>query len=181
MEHKMVKADWKSSGQLSDVIRKNEKKGWSVVSLGDVFGGSLLVLARDGIRYEHQVVQIFWKLKGKVSRIIAERQREGWQVAAIGNALGGTLLVMKRRLDGVDEELEEILQEEPEGSRRSRKAPEPDEGQPSGDGSPQMRVRAVPGRRLSHGLRRLCTELRRRPPRWYTPSLNTGITGGGAA
>lgn len=97
MEHKMVRADWKSSRQLSSVIRKNEEDGWSVVSLGDVFGGSLLVLARDGTRYEHRVVQLFWKLRDRVASLIREKQRDGWQVAAIGDALGGSVLILKRR------------------------------------------------------------------------------------
>ena len=97
MEHKLIPASWRSSGGLKKVIQEHERDGWEVAALGEIFGGNVLVMFRDGeSSYEHEVIQIFWKLRDSVSSMIREKQREGWQVAAIGDALGGSLLILKR-------------------------------------------------------------------------------------
>jgi hypothetical protein len=97
MEHKLIPASWKSSGGLKKVIQENEKDGWGVAALGEIFGGNVLIMIRDGkSSYEHDVIQIFWKLRDSVTSLIREKQREGWQVAAIGDALGSSLLILKR-------------------------------------------------------------------------------------
>lgn len=97
MEHKLVPASWKSSGSLKKAIEESESEGWAVAALGEVFGGNVLVMIRDGkTTWEHDVLQIFWKMKDSVATLIREKQRGGWQVAAIGNALGSSVLIMKR-------------------------------------------------------------------------------------
>jgi hypothetical protein len=100
----MIPASWKSAAAMKKTIQNSEKKCWNVVALGEVSGGTMLILANNGHPYEHEVVQIFWSLKGKISDIIAEKQEEGWKVATLGACLGSTILVFKRRIDEKQEE-----------------------------------------------------------------------------
>lgn len=96
MEHRVITASWKSRGSLEKVIRDLEPDGWSVVTLGEVFSGSVLVMLRDGGTWSHEVVQLFWKMKDNVSQLIKEKERGGWRVAAIGDCLGGAVMILKK-------------------------------------------------------------------------------------
>ncbi len=95
----MIPASWKSAAAMKKTIENSEIKNWNVVALGELSGGTTLILANDGHEYEHEIIQIFWSLRGKISDIIAEKQEDGWKVATLGACLGSTILVMKRRLD----------------------------------------------------------------------------------
>lgn len=99
MKHLMIPASWKSAAAMKKTIESKEKENWNVVALADVSGGTMLILAKDGHKYEHEIIQVFWSLRGKVSDIIAEKQDEGWIVATLGACLGSTLLIMKRKID----------------------------------------------------------------------------------
>jgi hypothetical protein len=96
MEHKIMWATWKSASSLEKAIRERESEGWGVVGMGEVFGGSILVLLNDGNLYRHKIIQIFWSLKDRLTEIVEQEQEEGWVVAALGECLGSTLLVLKR-------------------------------------------------------------------------------------
>ena len=100
----MIPASWKSAAAMKKTIENSEKKKWNVFALGEVSGGTMLILANDGHEYEHEIIQIFWSLRGKISDIIAEKQEDGWKVATLGACLGSTILVMKRRIDDLQEE-----------------------------------------------------------------------------
>ncbi len=95
----MIPASWKSAAAMKKTIENSEIKNWNVVALGELSGGTTLILANDGHEYEHEIIQIFWSLRGKISDIISEKQEDGWKVATLGACLGSTILVMKRRLD----------------------------------------------------------------------------------
>lgn len=96
MEHKLIRATWKSSKGLIDIISKCEVGGWSVAALGEIFGGNVLVFLKDGNYYTHEVIQIFWKLREKVTEIIQKKEEDGWQVAAIGDCLGSSVVILKK-------------------------------------------------------------------------------------
>ncbi len=99
MKHRILWATWKSASSLEKTINDHQPDGWSVAGMGEVFGGSILVLANDGIVYEHKIIQIFWSLKDRLTEIVEEEQEEGWEVAAMGTCLGSTLLVLKKPVD----------------------------------------------------------------------------------
>jgi len=99
MKHRILWATWKSASSLEKTISDNQPTGWSVSGMGEVFGGSILVLVHDGIVYEHKIVQIFWSLKDRLTEIVEKEQIEGWEVAALGTCLGSTLLVLKKPVD----------------------------------------------------------------------------------
>ncbi|MBN1434724.1 hypothetical protein JW921_08190 [Candidatus Fermentibacterales bacterium] len=156
MEHMIVPADWKSRAQLARVISSGQENGWSVVSLGEMSGRNVLVMARDGTSYEHQVIQLFWKLRDSMASIIAEHQSEGWQVAALGDAMGGTVMILKRPVVRL-------------AISRAPELPETAGGGPA--------VRDLPGAGpvsyLRNGSGRTGESPRR--PRWYSPD-GTGAT-----
>lgn len=99
----MIPASWKSAAAMKKTIENSERENWNVVALGEVSGGTMLILANDGHEYEHEIIQIFWSLRGKISDIIAEKQKDGWKVATLGACLGSTILVIKRRTDELQE------------------------------------------------------------------------------
>ncbi len=98
MEHKLIPATWKSREGLEKVIRDGEADGWSVAALGEVMGGTLLVVIRDGKLYEHQIMSVMTKTGNKVGEILAEKNPEAWQVCALGECFGGVIMIMKREL-----------------------------------------------------------------------------------
>jgi hypothetical protein len=99
MKHRILWATWKSASSLEKTISDNQPKGWSVAGMGEVFGGSILVLVNDGIVYKHKIIQIFWSLKERLTEIVEQEQDESWEVAALGTCLGSTLLVLKKPAD----------------------------------------------------------------------------------
>jgi hypothetical protein len=99
MKHRILWATWKSASSLEKTIKDNEADGWSTAGMGEVFGGSILVLVNDGIKYKHKIIQIFWSLKDRLTEIVEQEQEEGWQVAGLGECLGSTLLVLKKPAD----------------------------------------------------------------------------------
>jgi hypothetical protein len=96
MKHKILWATWKSASSLEKTILQNEPDGWSVAGMGEVFGGSILILVNDGKAYRHKILQVFWSLKDRLTEIVEQEQEEGWVVAALGECLGSTLLVFKQ-------------------------------------------------------------------------------------
>ena len=96
MEHKILWATWKSASSLEKTIREKEPEGWSINGMGEVFGGSILVLVNDGNIYKHKIIQIFWSLKDRLTETVEQEQDEGWEVSAMGECLGSTLLVLKK-------------------------------------------------------------------------------------
>jgi hypothetical protein len=99
MKHRILWATWKSASSLEKAISENEPDGWSIAGMGEVFGGSIMVLVNDGIQYRHKIIQIFWSLKDRLTEIVEQEQEEGWQVAGIGECLGSTLMVLKQPAD----------------------------------------------------------------------------------
>ena len=97
MEHKIIPAMWKSKKGLIKIVKAEEENGWSVSALGEVFGGPILVLVRDGQTYEHDFVQVLLKTREKVDELITQKGTEGWQVCAIGECLSPDLMILKRK------------------------------------------------------------------------------------
>ncbi|KPL07186.1 hypothetical protein AMJ86_05415 [bacterium SM23_57] len=97
MEHKFIQAMWKSKSGLTELVKSYDHEGWSVVALGEVFGGDLLVMTRDDHVYEHEIISVLWKDRKKVEALVAEKAAEGWQVCAIGECFGSSIMVLKRR------------------------------------------------------------------------------------
>ncbi|TKJ40056.1 hypothetical protein CEE37_09980 [candidate division LCP-89 bacterium B3_LCP] len=96
MEHKTISATWKTREALVKQIKEEEKEGWSVAAMGEIFGSDILVMSRGSHRYEHDVVPVMLKTRSKVDEIIQEKSTEGWQICAIGEHFGGVLMVLKR-------------------------------------------------------------------------------------
>jgi hypothetical protein len=96
MEHKVVKTTWKSTDALKKEIAAHEAEQWSVAAMGEVFGANLLVLVRDGKRYDHDVTSVMFKTSERVIELLNEKQKKGWQACAIGECFGGVLLIAKR-------------------------------------------------------------------------------------
>lgn len=97
MEHRLVQATWKSKSALASMLVREQKEGWTVGALGSVFGGTVLVMIRDGSRrYEHNVIQLFWRLRGNLWQMIQEQQKKGWEVCAIGDCLGSAVVILRR-------------------------------------------------------------------------------------
>ena len=96
MEHKIIKATWKTTDAVEKEIASHEKEAWSVAAMGEVFGANVLLLVRDGKRYEHEVASVMFKTSEKVAELLNEKAKEGWQACAIGECFGGVLLITKR-------------------------------------------------------------------------------------
>lgn len=96
MEHKIVKTTWKTTESVKKGISSHEKEAWSVAAMGEVFGSNLLLLVRDGKRYEHEVASVMFKTSEKIDELLNEKAMHGWQACAIGECFGGVLLIMKR-------------------------------------------------------------------------------------
>ena len=98
MEHKIILATWKTKEKLAEIIHSYEEEGWSVAALGEVFGGDLLVLVKDGNRYKHEIMPVFLKTKEKLKDILSEKETSDWQVCSIGECFGNVLMIFKKRV-----------------------------------------------------------------------------------
>jgi len=98
MEHKIIAATWKSPDSLFEIIQSHESEQWSVAALGEVFGGDVLVLVKDGSSYEHELVKVLFKTREKIKSLIAEKEADRWQVCALGECFGSSILILKRQL-----------------------------------------------------------------------------------
>jgi hypothetical protein len=96
MEHKMMKTTWKTTESVKKEIASHEKEAWSVAAMGEVFGANLLLLVRDGKRYEHEVTSVMFKTSERIAELLDEKAEHGWQACAIGECFGGVLLITKR-------------------------------------------------------------------------------------
>ena len=96
MEHKIIPATWKSKETLLEKIKSHEKEQWSVAALGEIFGGDLLILVKNGKYYEHEMIPVMVKTRKKVEGIIAEKEAEGWQVCAIGECFDNAIMIVKK-------------------------------------------------------------------------------------
>lgn len=97
MEHKFIQAMWKSKSGLTELVKSHENEGWSVVALGEVFGGDLLVMTKEDQSHEHEIISVLWKDRKKVEELVAEKAAEGWQVCAIGECFGSSIMILKRQ------------------------------------------------------------------------------------
>ena len=98
MEHKIIPATWKSKESLFGIIKEHEKQQWSVAANGEVFGGDILILVKDGNSYTHEMIPIMFKTKDKLNEVIAEKIGEGWQVASIGECFGSAVMIVKKQM-----------------------------------------------------------------------------------
>jgi hypothetical protein len=79
------------------MLVREQKEGWTVGALGNVFGGTVLIMTREvGREYEHNVIQLFWRLRGNLWQMIQEQQQKGWEVCAIGDCLGSAVVIFRR-------------------------------------------------------------------------------------
>jgi len=65
---------------------------------GEVFGGDILILVKDGNSYTHEMIPIMFKTKDKLNEVIAEKIGEGWQVASIGECFGSAVMIVKKQM-----------------------------------------------------------------------------------
>ncbi len=97
MEHKFISATWKTKDGLEEIIKTHQREGWSVAALGEVFGGQVLILTKDGNYYEHDIISTMWKTSKKLEEAVSRKGIEGWQVCAVGECFGSGLLISKKR------------------------------------------------------------------------------------
>ncbi|MBN2054609.1 hypothetical protein JW905_06790 [bacterium] len=98
MLHKIIPATLKTQQALIDSIATHEKDRWHVVSMGEVFGGDVLVVVKDGRQYEHKVFPVIWKSRSELEAIIREYEKKDWVMCAIGECFGCNLMVLKREV-----------------------------------------------------------------------------------
>lgn len=98
MEHKIIPSTWKSKESLFEIIKEYEKEQWSVAANGEIFGGDVLILVKDGNAYEHEMIPIMFKTMEKLNEAIAEKIGEGWQVASIGECFGSAIMIVKKQI-----------------------------------------------------------------------------------
>ena len=102
MKHKIFWATWKSASSLEKTILQNEPDGWSVAGMGEVFGGSILILVNDGKAYRHKILQVFWSLKDRLTEIVEQEQEEGESLRGRRSKLRGWEQAVKGSRAGSD-------------------------------------------------------------------------------
>jgi hypothetical protein len=97
MEHRITDIDCETIEDLTSLIVNEQKEGWSVVAMGNIFGSEVLVMVKRDELFEHDVLPIVVDSRAELNAIIAEKIAEGGKISAIGSCAGTPLIIIKKQ------------------------------------------------------------------------------------